>query len=169
MILVAYRHGLRVSEICDLRWDQIDFVRATLAVRRVKKGTPARIRSRRRTARPAPSAARAEPAVAVRVHIRAGRPVRQHRLCPHAGARWRGREAAFKAHPHMLRHSLASRWPTKGRIRGRSRAISGIEHPAHRAGTLSCRRHGSGICGDEGTAFFVVTAILIYCAKIRYW
>jgi type 1 fimbriae regulatory protein FimB/type 1 fimbriae regulatory protein FimE len=25
MILVAYRHGLRVSEPTDLRWDQVDF------------------------------------------------------------------------------------------------------------------------------------------------
>ena len=25
MILVAYRHGLRVSELTDLRWDQVDF------------------------------------------------------------------------------------------------------------------------------------------------
>ena len=41
MILVAYRHGLRTSELVDLRWDQIDFGRATLAVRRVKGGTPA--------------------------------------------------------------------------------------------------------------------------------
>ena len=40
MILVAYRHGLRVSELVDLRWDQIDFDRATLAVRRVKQGKP---------------------------------------------------------------------------------------------------------------------------------
>src|SRR4051794_15861843 len=40
MILVAYRHGLRVSELTDLRWDQVDFGKATLAVRRVKQGTP---------------------------------------------------------------------------------------------------------------------------------
>jgi len=40
MILVAYRHGLRASELVDLRWDQIDFDTATLAVRRAKKGTP---------------------------------------------------------------------------------------------------------------------------------
>jgi integrase len=29
MILVAWRHGLRVSELVDLRWDQIDFGSAT--------------------------------------------------------------------------------------------------------------------------------------------
>ena len=45
MILVAFRHGLRVSELVDLRWDQIDFDKATLAVRRAKKGMPRRIRS----------------------------------------------------------------------------------------------------------------------------
>ena len=26
--LVIYRHGLRVSEACDLRWDDIDFASA---------------------------------------------------------------------------------------------------------------------------------------------
>jgi integrase len=40
MIFVAYRHGLRVSELVDLRWDQVDFRTATLHVRRVKQGTP---------------------------------------------------------------------------------------------------------------------------------
>ena len=34
------RHGLRVSELVDLRWDQVDFGTATLHVRRVKQGTP---------------------------------------------------------------------------------------------------------------------------------
>src|SRR6478609_8806205 len=40
MILVAFRHGLRSSELVDLRWDQIDFNHGTLHVRRAKKGTP---------------------------------------------------------------------------------------------------------------------------------
>jgi type 1 fimbriae regulatory protein FimB/type 1 fimbriae regulatory protein FimE len=44
MILVAYRHGPRASELTDLRWDQIDFATATLRVRRVKQGAPALIR-----------------------------------------------------------------------------------------------------------------------------
>ena len=40
MILVAYRHGLRAAEICDLRSEQIDWHSATLHVRRVKSGKP---------------------------------------------------------------------------------------------------------------------------------
>ena len=40
MILVAFRHGLRAAEVCDLRWDQVDFDAAALNVRRVKNGTP---------------------------------------------------------------------------------------------------------------------------------
>ncbi len=38
MTLVAYRHGLRASEVCDLRWEQIDWNSATLHIRRVKSG-----------------------------------------------------------------------------------------------------------------------------------
>jgi integrase len=38
MLLVAYRHGLRASELCDLEWSQVDFNGATLHVRRAKNG-----------------------------------------------------------------------------------------------------------------------------------
>src|SRR4051795_12587686 len=38
MIRVAYRHGLRVSELCALRWDQVDFEHGLLHVRRIKNG-----------------------------------------------------------------------------------------------------------------------------------
>jgi type 1 fimbriae regulatory protein FimB/type 1 fimbriae regulatory protein FimE len=40
MVLVAYGHGLRASELVDLRWNQVDFQAAALHVRRVKQGTP---------------------------------------------------------------------------------------------------------------------------------
>ena len=46
-VLVAYRHGLRASELVDLHWDQIEFTSGTLHVRRVKRGTPVRTRSSR--------------------------------------------------------------------------------------------------------------------------
>jgi integrase len=42
LILVAFRHGLRASEICDLEWSQVEWGRnATLHVRRAKNGKPA--------------------------------------------------------------------------------------------------------------------------------
>jgi integrase len=41
MVLIGFRHGLRASELFDLRWDQVDLTRAVLHVRRLKSGTPA--------------------------------------------------------------------------------------------------------------------------------
>jgi integrase len=41
LILVAFRHGLRATELCDLEWSQVDFDTATLHVRRAKNGKPA--------------------------------------------------------------------------------------------------------------------------------
>src|SRR5215510_16113453 len=40
MILIAYRHGLRVGELCALRWDQVDFGQGLLHVARLKHGIP---------------------------------------------------------------------------------------------------------------------------------
>jgi integrase len=38
LMLLMARHGLRVTEAVDLRWDQIDFVKGHLHVRRLKGG-----------------------------------------------------------------------------------------------------------------------------------
>ncbi len=41
LILIAFRHGLRATEICDLEWSQVEFGRsASLHVRRLKNGKP---------------------------------------------------------------------------------------------------------------------------------
>jgi len=40
LILICYRHALRVSELVSLRWDQIDPVNKTLHVNRAKRGVP---------------------------------------------------------------------------------------------------------------------------------
>ncbi len=40
LILLAFRHGLRVSELVALRWDQIELKRGVLHVTRNKNGSP---------------------------------------------------------------------------------------------------------------------------------
>src|SRR5262245_1909431 len=35
--LLIYRHGLRVSEACDLRWDDIDWRKRSVVIRRLKR------------------------------------------------------------------------------------------------------------------------------------
>jgi type 1 fimbriae regulatory protein FimB/type 1 fimbriae regulatory protein FimE len=115
MILVAYRHGLRVSELVDLRWDQIDFNAGTMAVRRAKKGTPAthpirgdELRALRRLQR------EQEPKSPFVFTSERGAPFSTAgfaRLVERAG------EVAgfgFKAHPHMLRHACGFALANKG-------------------------------------------------------
>lgn len=105
MILIAFRHGLRASEAVDLRWDQVDYNRAVLHVRRNKGGTPSvhplsgsEMRALRRLQREN----EASPFVFV-----------SERSAPFTTARFaRMMERAvvvaglgLKAHPHMLRHA----------------------------------------------------------------
>jgi type 1 fimbriae regulatory protein FimB/type 1 fimbriae regulatory protein FimE len=115
MILVGYRHGLRASELTDLRWDQIDFSAATLHVRRVKQGTPSthpirgdELRALRRLQR------EQEPKSSfVFTSERAGpfTTAGFARMLDRAGAE---AKLAFKPHPHMLRHACGFALANKG-------------------------------------------------------
>jgi site-specific recombinase XerD len=122
MILLAFRHGLRVAELCDLRWDQVEFNAAVLHVRRVKNGTPSthpllgdELRALRRLKR------ESTPSPYVFVSER-GSPFTT------AGfARMVERAAAsagleLKAHPHMLRHACGYALANRGHD---TRAIQG--------------------------------------------
>jgi type 1 fimbriae regulatory protein FimE len=40
MIVMAYRHGLRASELVGIKWDQVDLRESTLSVLRKKNGKP---------------------------------------------------------------------------------------------------------------------------------
>jgi site-specific recombinase XerD len=122
MILLTYRHGLRAAEVCDLRWDQVDFNGAVMHVRRVKNGTPSthpiqgdELRALRRLQRESPSS----PFVFVSER---GSPFTTAGL-----ARMIERAAAaagieLKAHPHMLRHACGYALANKGHD---TRAIQG--------------------------------------------
>ena len=115
MILVAYRHGFRAAELVDLRWDQIDFEQATLAVRRVKRGSPAthpilgdELRRLRRLQR------EQEPRSAFVFTSERGAPFTTAgfaRMVERAGTQ---AKLGFKAHPHMLRHACGFALAAKG-------------------------------------------------------
>ena len=40
MVLMAFRHALRVSELVNLRWEQVHLDTATIHIKRAKNGTP---------------------------------------------------------------------------------------------------------------------------------
>jgi type 1 fimbriae regulatory protein FimB/type 1 fimbriae regulatory protein FimE len=115
MVLVAYRHGLRSSELTDLRWEQVDFRTATLHVRRVKQGTPSthpvlgdELRALRRLQR------EQEPRSPFVFTSERGAPFSTAgfaRMVERAGV-----EASlpFKTHPHMLRHACGYALANRG-------------------------------------------------------
>ena len=114
LILMAYRHGLRVSELVSLRWDQVDLHQGLLHVTRRKQGIasvhPLRgpeLRALRRLQRAYPATAyvfvseRKAPLCADAVRKIVGRA---------------GREAGieFPVHPHMLRHATGYKLANDG-------------------------------------------------------
>src|SRR5262249_44466785 len=115
MILVAYRHGLRASELVDLRWDQVGFMTATLHVRRVKQGTPSthpilgdELRALRRLQRDQ------EPKSPFVFTSERGSPFSTAgfaRMVERAGVEAR---LEFKVHPHMLRHACGYALANRG-------------------------------------------------------
>ena len=115
MILVAYRHGLRVSELVDLRWDQVDFRTATLHVRRAKQGTPSthpivgdELRALRRLQR------EQEPKSPFVFTSERGEPFTSAgfaRMLERAGIE---AKFGFKPHPHMLRHACGYALANRG-------------------------------------------------------
>jgi len=115
MILVAYRHGLRVSELVDLRWDQVDFRTATLHVRRAKQGTPSthpilgdELRALRRHQR------EQQPKSPFVFTSERGAPFTTAgfaRMIERAGVE---AKFGFKPHPHMLRHACGYALANRG-------------------------------------------------------
>jgi len=114
MILVGYRHGLRVSEIVGLRWDQMDLKQGLLRVRRLKNGTPSthplrgpELRALRKVARDYPespyvfSSERKGPLTASSVR----------KIVARAGEK---AGLGFPVHPHMLRHACGYKLANDG-------------------------------------------------------
>ena len=114
MIFLAFRHGLRAAEVCDLRWEQVDFKSAELHVRRIKGGRPGthpltgqELRELRKHQRESPSPS------FIFVSER-GAP-----LSPHGFSRMVERvgveaDLGIKVHAHMLRHTCGFKLANDG-------------------------------------------------------
>ena len=119
MILIAFRHGLRASELCGLQWSDVEFETGTLHLRRAKGGTTAthpllgdELRALRSLKRDAKS-----PFIFVSER---GAPFTVSgfaKLVERAGIE---AKLPFKVHPHMLRHA-AMRLPIVALIPGACR------------------------------------------------
>lgn len=114
LILLAYRHGLRVSELVALRWDQVDFGQGLLHVTRAKNGTPSahpihgpELRALRRLRRDYPES------IYVFMTERRGPLTTDtvRKILARAGQR---AALGFPVHPHMLRHACGFKLANDG-------------------------------------------------------
>ena len=114
LILLAYRHGLRVSELVALRWDQIDLKQGILHVTRRKNGSPAthplrgpELRALRKVMRDYPDT----PYIFVTERKGPMTTGAVRKVIARAGEL---ADISFPVHPHMLRHSTGYYLASKG-------------------------------------------------------
>jgi len=114
MILIAYRHGLRVSELIALRWDQVDLKQGLLHVNRLKNGTPSNhpvrgpeIRALRRLQREYADT----PYVFVTERKGTLTASTVRKILARAG---KEAKLPFPVHPHMLRHACGYKLANDG-------------------------------------------------------
>jgi len=103
MILLGFRHGLRVSELTALRWEQIDFDERTIYVRRLKGSKPAKHTMELDEIRALKRLGRNHSGLVFVSHrgARIGRRAFLHIIAT-AG---RAAKLQISVHPHMLRHA----------------------------------------------------------------
>ena len=102
-VLLAYRHGLRVSELCSLEWSQLDLKSATIHVRR-SKGSHDSVHPLRGDELRALRALPRSGAPWVFTTERGG-PMTRHGFWQLLARRAKQAKLPIKVHPHTLRHS----------------------------------------------------------------
>jgi integrase len=114
LILLAYRHGLRVSELVTLRWEQIDFKAGLVHVNRLKNGLASTHPIRGVELRALRELRRAYPDLPyVFVTEREGpmTAATARKLITRAGEL---AKLPFPIHPHMLRHACGFKLASEG-------------------------------------------------------
>jgi integrase len=115
MILIAYRHGLRASELVGMRWDSVDFAHGRLHVNRAKSGSPSvhplsgrELRSLRRLRREQEPDS---PFIFTSERAAPFTPAGFRKLVARLGV---AAKFDFPVHPHMLRHACGYQLANKG-------------------------------------------------------
>jgi type 1 fimbriae regulatory protein FimB/type 1 fimbriae regulatory protein FimE len=114
LLLLAYRHGLRVSELVALRWDQVEFKAGTLHVARLKNGLPSSHPLRGPELRALRELHREYPGSPYLFVTERGGPMTTatvRKLMTRAGILAR---LPFPIHPHMLRHATGYKLANDG-------------------------------------------------------
>jgi type 1 fimbriae regulatory protein FimB/type 1 fimbriae regulatory protein FimE len=113
MLLIAFRHGLRASEVCELRWSDVEFETGTLHLRRAKGGSTGthpllgdELRALRALKREAKS-----PFIFVSERSAPFTVSGLQKMVERAGIE---AKMSFKVHPHMLRHATGYALANKG-------------------------------------------------------
>jgi site-specific recombinase XerD len=113
--LMVYRHGLRVSEACDLRWDDLDLPKRTIAVRRLKGSTDSvhylerdELAGLKRLQR------EQEPKAAYVFTSERGQPFGRMGIARMIERAGEAAKLSFPVHVHMLRHSTGYALANKG-------------------------------------------------------
>src|SRR5215472_16130627 len=110
-ILLAYRHGLRASELCALRWAQVDLRNGRLHVNKAKGG----IESMHPLHGPELRALRPLQGNSPYVFVtEAGTPVTPAWFLRMIQRTGRAARLPFPVHPHMLRHSTGYKLANDG-------------------------------------------------------
>ena len=170
MVLLAFRHGLRASELVDVRWEQVDLENAILHVRRVKQGTPSthpltgrELRALRRlqreqgsrspfifvSERGAPFSKRGFQAMVARAARAAGFDMKIPRTCCGIAA--------------------ATNWRTTASIRAPSKAIWATSRSSIRSDTLSWRRRALRAYFEISCNLMTHRGSLVGFSAVRVW
>lgn len=114
LILVSYRHGLRVSEATDLRWDQIDLKHQLLHVRRLKNGTASTHPMGKEECRCLRQLRRRHPDSKHVFLSQLKGPMSRATVCQMIARAGRLARIPFPVHPHMLRHACGYKLANDG-------------------------------------------------------
>jgi site-specific recombinase XerD len=103
-ILLAYQHGLRVRELVELRWEQVDLQRGTLHVNRKKSRDAASHPMSGRELRALRQLKRAYSESPFLFIIERGGPITEATVQKIVARAGHGVNIGLTVHPHMLRH-----------------------------------------------------------------